>query len=295
MRRPIFEKAPDYPVRVAVCSLYSFLEVDPFSVKIDAEKMKKIDFILEQSKGVNFILFPEYTYSDVLRLKLQKYCDDNDCIIIAGSGLEKTPEDTFYAYCPVFSPNNELTKVYKKFITPSEKVYAANKIVPYPNETQRIIRLNANSLDDYCFTISVYVCYDFIQENKKERTDIIFVPQYEKSPHMFINEGDRISKGENCFVLGANNVDNNQRSLGFVGLNSTIINALSNKCWRPSSYNDGDKEKKFPYHHTIIYDTTGERILILDINLSKPYSLSHDYSVNETMPVVIPIKIIEIT
>lgn len=289
MSKLVYQEPQDYFVQVSVCSLNSFLVLNPFAVNISATNRLKIDAVLNNSIGSKFILFPEYTYSDELQEIYQNYCNENGCIIIGGSGLEAIGNN-FYAYSPVFLPNQETIKVYKKHITNDETVYSEGRIIAYPNDVQREISISVD--EDTSFTVSVYVCYDFLIENKK-RTDVIFVPQYEQSPQQFINEGDRISKGMKNFVLGANNSNNNQRSLGFAILNSQLITALTARHWRPENYLDG-QGNQMDFHHTTFYDTQGEKLLKFRINIGRPYSLPYTYNLADNQPILIPLPDIAI-
>ncbi len=89
--------------------------------------------------------------------------------------------------------------------------------------------------------------------DRKNSTNIIFVPQFEPSPQQFINEAYRISEGYESFVLGSNNSNDNHRSLGFAILNSQLITALTGRGWRQLSYNDGNGNLQ-EFHHTTFYD-----------------------------------------
>ena len=284
MGKLVYQPPQDFFVQVSVCSVNTFLNLNPFSVNLNEANREKITAALHNSVGSNFILFPEYTYTEELQEQYQNYCNENNCIIIGGSGLESVGAN-FYAYAPVFIPNKELMKVYKRHITNDETIYSGGRIIPYPDEVLRQIRLEGE-VNDILF--SVFVCYDFLIENKTERDDIVFVPQYEQSPQQFIAEGDRISKGMRNFVLGANNSNDNQQSLGFAILNGALITALANGNWRNVEYNDGQGEA-MNYHNTIVYDTTGEKLLTFRLNLAKPFSLAFNYSLVGGGPILIPV------
>ena len=43
---------------------------------------KKIDSALRETIGSNFIIFPEYTYTDELEESYKDYSNQNNCIII---------------------------------------------------------------------------------------------------------------------------------------------------------------------------------------------------------------------
>lgn len=285
MGKLVYQEPQDFFVQISVCSLNSFIVRNPFSVLINQVNRGKINSVLENSIGSNFILFPEYTYNTELQEIYQNYCNQNDCIIIGGSGLEPIGH-SFYAYSPIFIPNQEVSKVYKKHITYDETVYSGGRIIGYPNEVQRQIRINGADND---IKFSVYICYDFLIENKLERDDIIFVPQYEHSPLQFMNEGDRISKGFKNFVIGANNANNNQRNLGFAILNSQLITALTAMGWRLGNYLDAEANR-LDFHHTIFYDTKGELVLKFRINIGRPYSLPYTYNLGDNQPILIPLS-----
>jgi hypothetical protein len=285
MSKLVYQPPQDYLVEVSICSLNSFLNLDTFSIDISPERRNKIDTILNNSIGCQFLMFPEYTFSDELNILYQTFSNSNNCIIIAGSGLEQIGNN-YYAYCPVFLPNQEIIKVYKKRITDDEKIFSSGRIVDFPNEVQRQIRVE---IADYSISFSVYVCYDFIIENKNNRTDLIFVPQYESSPERFINESDKISRGYNNFVLGANNSNENQRSLGFATINKTIITALSARNWRQNNYNDGE-ERPLNHHFSVFYDITGERQIKFRLNVGKPFSFPITFSLEGGEPLIIPIN-----
>lgn len=286
MGKLLNQQQPDHYVQISVCSVDTFLNLHPFSIDLNAVNHEKINSALENAIGSNFILFPEYTYTDILQEQYQNYCNQHNCIIIGGSGLESIGAN-YYAYAPVFLPHKELIKVYKKNITADERLYSGGRIIPYPNAVQRQIRLEGNEVD---IEFSVYVCYDFIVENKTERQDLVFVPQFEQSPQQFISEGDRISKGMRNFVLGANNSNNNQKSYGFAILNNAIITALNVGGWREANYLNAEGEK-LNHHHTIIYDSLGEKLFTFQLNLATPYSLAFNYNLLGGGPVLIPIAI----
>ncbi len=285
MSKLVYQAPQDYLIEVSICSLTSFLNLNNFSIEISTERMLKIESILNNSIGCRFLMFPEYTFSEELITPFQNFANANNCIIIGGSGLEPI-ENNFYAYCPIFLPNQEIIKVYKKRITDDEKLYSSGRIIDFPNEVQRQTRVE---IEGYSISFSVYVCYDFIIENKNERTDLVFVPQYESSPERFINESDKISRGYNNFVLGANNSDENQRSLGFATINNTIIAALNQRNWRQAVYNDGEG-KPLNHHHSIFYDIQGEKQIKFRLNVGKPFSFPITFSLEGGEPLIIPIS-----
>jgi hypothetical protein len=283
MSKLVYQQPQDYLVEVSVCSLNSFLNLNSFSIEISEERRSKIDTILSNSIGCQFLMFPEYTFSEELNILYQTFSNTNNCIIIGGSGLEQIGNN-FYAYCPVFLPNQEVIKVYKKRITDDEKLYSSGRIIDFPNDVQREIRVE---IEEYSILFSVYVCYDFIIENKNTRTDLIFVPQYERSPERFINESDKISRGYNNFVLGANNSNENQRSIGFATINNTIISALSLRHWRQNHYYDVEA-RPLNHHFSIFYDIEGERQIKFRLNVGKPYSFPITFSLEGGEPLIIP-------
>nr|WP_321486884.1 hypothetical protein [uncultured Draconibacterium sp.] len=282
MAKIVYQEPEDYFVRATICSMRSFLNPHPFQIEVDLDKVRSV---LENSTESNFVIFPEFTYSLELQDMYQTFSNENNCVIIGGSGLE--PIGTkFYAYCPVFIPHQPIVKVYKKHITHPETILSSGKLIGYNDDVQREIVLNIGDMD---VSISVYVCYDFLVENKNNRTDIIFIPQYEGSPEQFINEGDRLSKGFRNFVLGSNNCNNNQRSLGFAILNNTIIELLHLQGYRDSEYSDMN-QKKLNHHHTVFYDINDDRIATFDLNIGRPYSLPFNYNLANLQPVLIPIN-----
>jgi hypothetical protein len=283
MSKLVYQEPQDHYVQVSVCSLNSFLLFNPLRVEVTDEKRQKIGTILENSKDSDFILMPEYTYTPDLEELYQQFCNDYKSIIIAGSGLEQSGGD-FYAYAPVFIPDTTPMKVYKKFVTDMEKVSGEGRIVNYPGEVQRRIAVQRGDSE---MVFSVYVCNDFLMENKSERSDVVFVPQYEPSPQQFMNEADRIAKGMRCFVLGANNANNNQRSIGCAILNSSLISGISGRNWRLPHYND-DGGQPLGLHHTIVYDIQGERIIKLKLNIGCPYSLPYSFNLVGQGPVIVP-------
>lgn len=285
-----YQPQEDCLVQVSICSVNTFINPHPFSINLTEANRQKINSALQNSIGSNFILFPEYTYTDELQIQYQNFSNQNNCIIIGGSGLEAVNAN-FYAFAPVFLPNQELIKVYKRRITPIETVISGGKLIDYPDKVPRQIRVAVN--DDTDVIVSVYVCYDFLVENKSDRDDIIFVPQYEPSPQQFISEGDKISKGWENFVFGANNSNNNQRSLGFASLNSQIINGLASRNWRAHAYSD-EHGNQMNYHNTISYDIQGEKLLTFRINVGKPFSKASTFSFEGNQPILVPIAEFEL-
>ena len=282
-----YQPNPDVFVQVSICSVNTFLDFHPFNINLNAANRHKIDSVLLNSVGSNFILFHEYTYTEELRELYQNYSNQNNCIIIGGSGLESNGAN-FYAYAPVFTPNQELIKVYKRRITHVETILSESRIIDYPNKVPRQIKVAINN--DIDVLVSVYVCYDFLVEGKTEvRDDIIFVPQFEPSPQQFITEGDKISKGWDNFVLGANNSNDNQRSIGFVPtLNSQSINSLALRHWRDKRYPSG-KGKLDSHHHTISFDITGEKLITFQLNVGNPVTKGSTLSFVSSQPNFKPI------
>lgn len=281
MAKLVYQEPEDYFTRITICSLQSFLTPNPFGIDVD---LVKIQTILDNSTESDFLVFPEYSYAEEeLEDIYQNFANENNCVIIGGSGLEKVGTN-FYAYCPVFIPNQNIIRVYKKHITHQETIISQGRLIPFKDDVQREIALTIGDKD---LTFSVYVCYDFLVENKSVRTDMIFIPQYEGSPEQFINEGDRLSKGYRNFVIGCNNCNNNQRSLGFAILNSGIINLLHIQNYRDQRYSDANNQN-LNHHHTIFYDINDERIITFDLNIGRPYSLPFNYNLGNLQPVLIP-------
>jgi len=266
MLTPINQLYKDVFVKVAVCSLSSFFDIRSLTIVMNESNRKKIVSVLKQSLGVKFILFPEYTYASELEELYQNHSNQNNCIIIGGSGLESNGEN-FYAFAPVFIPNQPLLKVYKRNITPFEESFSGSKIIGYPREIQRVITVPVKK--GLGVTISVYVCLDFMRENKpKERSHIIFVPQYERKPQSFIAKANDISREDKIFVLGANNSEH--RSIGFVpNSNSQVRDGLIQTEWRKKGY-PPDEEVQNDEHNTISYDITGEKLITFYLNLRNP-------------------------
>jgi hypothetical protein len=292
---PVFTPPEDYLVRISVCSMMSLIQLDPFRIELDDESFDKINRILEQSRTSDFLVFPEYMYSNQLENLFQQYCNETNCVIIGGSGLEPAT-DGYYAYCPIFLPNSLPSKVYKRYITTTETMYSGSTIVPYDNENQRSISITKGNKR---ISFSVYLCSDFIYYGERDaattdRNDIIFIPQYEPSPNQFIVIGDRISKGCSTFILGANNSNDNQRSLGFATLNSDSINALRDRQFRRATYSDGDGNQ-MDYHHTIFYDFQNEMLFQFDINVGRPFALPFIFAHEQRQPVVVPINRLQLT
>ena len=161
-------------------------------------------------------------------------------------------------------------KVYKGNITPLETTLSGGKLIGFPDKFERHKIIEIGDVD---VQISVYVCYDFLVENiSKKRSDMIFVPQCEASPESYIAKANDTSREFENFVIGANNSDNNQRSIGFVpSLNKQVQEGLALKKWREKRYPSGtgrfDDE-----HHTISYDLIGEKIIVFELNLGNPIS-----------------------
>jgi len=288
-----YQPHKDILVQVAVCSVNSFLKINPFSVDLNEVNLAKINTVLENSIDSKFILFPEYTYSSELQELYRDYSNQNNCIIIGGSGLESFGTK-YYAYAPVFIPNQDLIKVYKRRITPIETVLSGGKIIDYPDKVQRHIEVSIS--DETDVRISVYVCYDFFVENKTEqRSDIIFVPQYEPSPQSFISEAEKTSKGWDNFVLGANNSNDNQRSVGFVpNLNDQIINGLALREWRDERYPSDGRKNLDREHYRISFDITGEKLITFNLNVGNPVADISTFSYVSNQPNFIPLNKIDL-
>ena len=282
MRKLIAPSQSNFYRQVAVCSVKTSLTDNPISVSSD---VVKITAALSHAIGSHFILFPEYTYSNNLQQLYQDYCNQHKCVIIGGSGLESVGTD-YYAYAPVFMPNQEIIKVYKKNTTPREQMYG---VIDYPHDVIRGITIE-ETLGDFSF--SVFVCNDFLVAPSAEHRDIsiVFVPQYEGSPQQFMYEGAKISKGMRNFVLGANTSNDNQKSFGFGVLNSTVIKVLTDRGWRRDKYITSEHEELF-YHPSIFYDSSGEKLFVFKVNINKP-SMQFDFTLRRDGPAIIPIKIV---
>lgn len=277
---------------ISVCSLNSSLELNPLRVTSTQEKINKITRVLENSRDSKIILFPEYTYSENLNELFQNYSNAHNIIIIGGSGLEPTEDGKFYAFSPVFIPNENIFKVYKKNIIQVERGLSAGALIPYPHEIKRTM----NFLEDENgrkYSFSVFICSDFLIENRDQRADIFFVPQYENSPGQFLTQGHTYSSGHKNFIIGANNADHEQRSLGFAILNNSTIDVLAQRNFRRGAYNDENGSPQ-TYNPSLAYDMTGEKLLKIDLNIGRPYSLSYDFHFTPINPVLIPKELISL-
>jgi len=224
MSKLVYQPRTDFFIEVGLINLQSVLNEATFEVEVNAQTIKKIQEHLKNSLDTNIICFPEYTYSDELYDLFRNFSNQNKIIIIGGSGIENNGNIS-YAYCPIFIPNKDLIKVYKKYPTVEEKAFSKGRLIAFPDATERHFLIEFNN---YEFVFSVYICYDFLQEKYSKRSDIVIIQQYEKSPRHFINSSTSIIQGFDNFVLGVNNSDGQTlRSLGFGNLNSTLINAFS--------------------------------------------------------------------
>ena len=158
--------------------------------------------------------------------------------------------------------------MYKRHITQDEILNSANRIVGYPGEINRELEV---SFGEDTMTMAVYICSDFLYENVANRTDIIFVPQYEASPNHFMGRGSFISGGRENFVIGANNTTNGQRSFGFAILNSAIVASCVGSNIRHETYPNLDGTTG-SINHSLIYDIAEESLLTLQLNLGNPVS-----------------------
>lgn len=287
MSRLVFQQPTNFVVEVSVCTLKPMISFNPVDVELTNVSEAKIDTILEECKQSKYILFPEYTYCEKLKDKYQNFSNNNNCVIIGGSGLEKI-KSNFYAYCPVFVPNKDPIIIYKRNITNSETVLSGGRIIGYPGEIKREILIEYE--DDLNVTIAIYVCYDFLLETVSKRNDILFIPQYENSHGQFISRGSEISKGYQNFVFGANNQGENRRSFGFAVLNNDSIENLAYLKWRLPEYLNGEGDNT-NHHHSVVYDQNKESLMRFDINLGVPYSMAFNYSNLGYAPVFVPKEI----
>lgn len=283
MTKLVYTQPVDYFVKVSVCSLTQCLDEHDFTITVDTVKIETI--LNRIPNDTRFIVFPEYSYNDDLYQLYRNYSDQNNCIVIGGSGLQENADSSLYAFCPVFIPNTELIKVYKKHITVPETVISGGRLRNYTDDIQRLIVIDLNG---FSITFSVYVCYDFIRESKDYRADIVFIPQFELSPDTYISHGDDTVKKHRNFVVGCNNA--NGRSIGFAIINNSIINGLHIGSYRSPNYIDAN-QKFLMHHHTVIYDTMEEKIITMNLNLGCPFSLPFNIY---NQPVIIPTGIITI-
>ena len=274
MSKLVYQPVDDFFIEVSLINLNTLFNEQLFLVEIEEKEQNKIREFLENVKNSDIICFPEYSYNENLYDIYKSFSDENNVIIIGGSGLEPI-DDKFYAYTPVFIPTKDILKVYKKHITIDERTLSKGKLIPYPNPTERDFRIVKNDFD---FIFSIFICYDFLQENYNERTDIVFIPQYETSPKHFINTANSIVQGRDNFVFGVNNSDNTSlRSLGFANLNKSIMDSFIKFKIRKKEYKDNVGEHLLE-HFTLIYDVTEERVLTFRLNLAKPVPKPYNFS-----------------
>lgn len=283
MNKLVYQPESDFFVNVNLVNLEKSIDEGTFTINISAEKLVRINGYLQNSLDCNIVCFPEFSYNESLFQVYKNFSDLNGVIIIAGSGIESAGNNQFYAYCPVFLPNEETVKVYKQFITVDEKAYSKGKLIEYPNSTQRDFKIINDDLE---YVFSIYICYDFLQSNYKIRTDVVFIPQLENSPRHFLNKGNDTVQGYDNFVFGINNHFNGLRSLGFANLNSSIIKAFAKFKIRKDSYLDASGEK-LNEHHTIVYDILNEQTLKFRLNLAKPVAKPYNFSYQNYEPNII--------
>ena len=280
MSKLVYQPVDDFFIKVSLINLNTLYNELNFCVEVNEEVLSKIRGYLDNLKTSDIICFPEYSYSEELYDIYKCFSDENNVIIVGGSGLEAI-DDKFYAYTPVFIPTKDMRKVYKKHITIKEKTLSRGKLIVYPNPIERDFRIERN---DICFVFSVFICYDFLQENYNERTDVVFIPQFESSPKLFINTANLIVQGRENFVFGVNNSDNiSLRSLGFANLNTTIMDSFIKFKIRKKEYKDNNGEHLLE-HHTLIYDIIEERVLTFRLNLAKPVPKRYNFSYNNYEP-----------
>lgn len=283
MSKLVYQPRTDFFLEVGLINLETLLNDDTFIVEINEQTITKIQTHLQNSLDTHIICFPEYTYSDELHDLFRDFSNQNNIIIIGGSGIEFNGNN-YYAYCPIFIPNKELIKVYKKYLTVEERTFSRGRLESYPNPTERNFRIELNEIE---FVFSVYICYDFLQEKYNTRSDIVFIPQFESSPRHFINSSTDIVEGYDNFVLGINNSNNQTlRSLGFGNLNSTLIAAFSKSKKRKKEYKDTDGNY-LNEHHTLIYDLVDEQLLKLRLNLANPVPKPYNFSYTQKEPTIL--------
>jgi hypothetical protein len=283
MSKLVYQPRTDFFIEVGIINLESVLNEATFEVELNDQTINKIQKLLSNSLDTNIICLPEYTYSEELFDLYRNFSDTNKIIIIGGSGIENVGNNA-YAYCPIFIPNKDLIKVYKKYLTVEERTFSRGKLIAFPDATERNFLIEFNN---YEFVFSVYICYDFLQEDYRQRSDIVFIPQFETSPRHFINLSTSIIQGFDNFVLGVNNSDGQTlRSLGFGNLNSTLINAFSKLKKRKKDYNDADGTK-LNEHYSLIYDLKDEQLLKLRLNLANPVPKQYNFSYTQYEPTIL--------
>lgn len=282
MSKLVYQPRTDFFIEVNLINLNSMLNDETFEVEISQDSIVKIETFLNNSLESNIICFPEYTYSEELNDLYRNFSNQYNIIIIGGSGIEINGNNSF-AYCPIFIPNKELIKVYKKYITIDERTLSSGRLIPYPNATERNFLIQYNEFE---YVFSVFICYDFLQETYNNRSDIVFIPQFEKSPRHFINSATDIVQGFDNFVFGVNNSNNIYRSIGFGNLNSTLINAFTKLKKRKKEYKDDDNNH-LNEHFAVIYDLTVEQLIKLRINLANPVPKPYNFSYSQYEPTVL--------
>lgn len=282
MSKLVYQPRKDSFVEVSIINLNVMLNVDNFEVIVNADSRNKIDVFLEESLNSNIICFPEYSYNAELFNVYKEFSDNNNVIIIGGSGIEQV-ENGFYAFCPVFIPNKDSIKVYKRYVTIEERTNSRGRLLPYPNPTERHFSIEHYDRE---YVFSIFICYDFLQDRYDSRSDIVFIPQYESSPRHFINEANRIVQGFDNFVIGVNNSDNSLRSVGFANLNKSMIAAFTGMKKRKKEYKDQDNDL-LNEHHTIFYDIKEEQRLSFKLNLANPVPKPYNFSYSNYEPTVL--------
>lgn len=282
MSKLVYQPRQDFFVEISLFNLTSMLNEQTFEVEINNQIFEKIENFLNVSKSSNIICFPEYCYSNQLHDLYREFSNQNDVIIIGGSGIENNGDD-YYAYCPVFIPNKDIIKVYKKVLTIPEIAFSKGRLKPYPNNTERHFNIEFN---DAQFVFTIFICYDFLQENYETRTDIVFIPQFEPSPNHFINKANVVVQGHDNFVLGINNSKDTFRSIGFANLNKSLIDAFYKQKIRKKDYKDCDGFL-LNEHHTIIYDLKTEQKTSIRLNLANPVPKPYNFSYHNYEPSVL--------
>ncbi len=284
---PVYIEPKDLYVTVGIVSIEIPLDAKNFEFN-DVEKyVNKISGCLSHLKGVNFILFPEFSYSEKLEDIFRTFSDENNAIIIGGSGVDKSGED-WYCYSPVFIPGEkQFKKVYKKMITATETSLSADRIHDYPGEVTRDFTL---IVDERQISFAVYVCNDFLLDlNRKDYASIYFVPQYERNAGIFRGDAYRVSTKDPSFVLGCNIVSSGFRTIGTGSCNSTVINGLATHGFRDKEYQDAGQVAY--YNKAILYDVNNQCVLKFQLNLGDPRSTAHTFA--QTLN-VIPTKKIDL-
>lgn len=279
--------------KICICQLGLTLQSNTKNIYNLGDHIKKITKCLElaKEKEVDYIIFPEYTYTEELE---NIYMDFSNYLTIIGGSYK--------------SKNNYNETV----IAHLGKIYYYKKMHLSPYElTVFSDNLNEGSKNPFYFNdrngynISVLTCMDFYEElrnvalsqiDENAMVDIVFSPDCNNNPGILMDEANSTHNRRDSFYSILCNIS----ELNIIGNDGSLIkqNTYGQSCvfgLYDSMYRDQILDKKLTkdyYRNMIFCLPDGENIAL--VTLEVPYQIHRrstmEYTPNPTNIQIIPIE-----